>query len=97
MSLTPEQRVRGEYVYNLELEDASHLGGPMGTEYTTTIWVKPFASMQRAKAYAEKYAKKKGNEREPEWKKSQNTDGTNKHVFWDAGAYIFNIHRVKIG
>jgi hypothetical protein len=86
MSMTPEQRIRGEYVYNLECEDASHLGGPMGTEYTTTLWVKPFASMQAAKKYAVKYAKRGKDEPPPDWKKRS----------WDAGAYIFTVHRVMI-
>jgi len=41
-------------VFQLESENLSHLGGSMGTEYTTTNWTKPFGSLADAKAYAEK-------------------------------------------
>src|SRR5271170_1656656 len=41
-------------VFQLESENLSHLGGSMGTEYTTTNWTKPFGSFADAKAYAEK-------------------------------------------
>ena len=47
-------KVKKLVIFNMESENLSHLGGPMGSEYTTTNWVKPFASLDEAKAYAEK-------------------------------------------
>lgn len=41
-------------IYSLHSEDLSHLGGLMGTEYTTTNWIKYFTSAELAKEYAEK-------------------------------------------
>jgi hypothetical protein len=41
-------------VFQLESENLSHLGGQMGTEYTTTNWSKPFSSLATAKEYAAK-------------------------------------------
>lgn len=46
-------------VFQLECEDASGLGGPMGTETTSTIFTKLFSSREKAHAYAEKDAKKR--------------------------------------
>lgn len=51
-------------MYNLKSEDLSHLGGPMGSEYTTINYVKTFSTIKLAKEYAEtEYGKK------IEWKK----------------------------
>ena len=41
-------------MFQLESENLSGLGGPMGTESTSINWVKPFASLGAAKGYAEK-------------------------------------------
>lgn len=40
--------------YRLVSENLTHLGGPMGTEYTTTNWTKYFSSFDKAKTYARK-------------------------------------------
>lgn len=40
-------------------ENLSHLGGPMGTEYTTTNWRKYFKAFKNAKAYCKADYKKK--------------------------------------
>lgn len=40
--------------YTLVNEDLTHLGGPMGSEYTTTRWEKYFETLTKAQAYAEK-------------------------------------------
>ena len=53
------------WVYNLTCEDASHFGGPMGSEYTTHIFTKPFTTPKRAKKYAADYVK----EEKLEWTK----------------------------
>ena len=43
-------------------ENLSHLGGPMGSEYTTTNFRKFFKSVDEAKKYAEKdYKKNRAN------------------------------------
>lgn len=72
------------FVFNLICEDASHLGGPMGTEYTTHLWTKTFSSVDKAKAYAEKYCKKE----EFRWEK-----GERGKWFVDARTHIFTIER----
>jgi hypothetical protein len=41
-------------MYELESENLTHLGGPMGTEYTYTNWRKFFSSIKEAKDYAKK-------------------------------------------
>ena len=38
--------------YALHSENLTHLGGPMGTEYTYDNWIKYFDSIEKAKAYA---------------------------------------------
>lgn len=40
-------------IWQLTAEDHSHLGGPMGTEYTTTLWTKLFTTRSGAKNYVE--------------------------------------------
>ncbi len=71
-------------IYMLTCEDASHLGGPMGTEYTTTMWNKLFNSVELAKKHAEDFTKQKGD-----WSREEG------YWSWDAGAYIFIIRKVK--
>lgn len=44
-------------IYSLTAEDLTNLGGPMGTEYTETMWIKYFTSKEKAKKYAEKHFK----------------------------------------
>lgn len=41
-------------IYELVSEDLTHLGGRMGTEYTTENWHYLFETIGAAKAYAEK-------------------------------------------
>ena len=45
-------------IYVLQLEDLSHLGGPMGTEYTTSKY-EYFHDIEKAKQFAEKHYGKK--------------------------------------
>jgi hypothetical protein len=47
-------------VYEAYREDASHLGGPMGTEYTIPIEHKLFTDLEKAFAYLETVAEKYG-------------------------------------
>lgn len=76
-------------VYNLTCEDASHLGGPMGTEYTTHVFTKPFTTLQKAKDYAKKY--QKNWPEHAEWIQDSKTRW---HV--DSSAYIFEINKTKV-
>lgn len=41
-------------MYRLTRENLTHLGGPMGTEYTTTDWTKYFHVFNKALAFAQK-------------------------------------------
>jgi len=70
-------------IYNLTCEDATHLGGPMGTEYTTHMWTKPFSSIDKSREYAENYVKDKQGK--IVYKPDKNW------LSWDAGTYCFNI------
>ena len=79
------------YIYNLICEDASHLGGPMGSEYTEHIFTKPFSDLQKAKNYAVKYSERKYWEDWMKWKK----DGKNSW-YLDEGSYIFTIERKEV-
>ena len=76
-------------VYNLTCEDASHLGGPMGTEYTTHVFTKPFTTLQKAKQHAHKYQKNW-----PEHAKWIQDSPIRWHV--DSGAYIFEVKKMKV-
>ena len=69
------------YVYNLICEDASHLGGPMGTEYTTHVFTKSFTTPKRAKQHAEEYVGEK-----IEWTKRKTGEWSA-----DARTHIFHI------
>ena len=68
------------YVYNLICEDANR-GGPMGLEYTTHIFTKPFTTPKRAKQYAEEYVGEK-----IDWTKHKTGEW-----FADARTHIFHI------
>lgn len=46
------------YVWQVIREDANHLGGPMGTEYTTLIETKNFNDRNKAFKYLKRIAKK---------------------------------------
>ena len=74
-------------VYLLECEDASGMGGPMGTEYTEHLWTKPFSSIEKAKKYAEEFIEKYWGKGEVSvsWKKYPG------YVFWDARSHGFTI------
>jgi hypothetical protein len=72
-------------LFMLIAEDASHLGGPMGSEYTTHMWSKPFSSVEKARAYAEKFAKRRASI--CRW---------NIGSSWDAGWVTFDIKKVEV-
>jgi hypothetical protein len=92
------KETKNKKIFNLVCEDASHLGGPMGTEYTEYMWSKLFSSKEKAKAYAEKFSGvkskslrwKEEEEYEPEWQR----DG--KELSWDSGPYVFTIKEEKV-
>lgn len=44
---------RASKLWELESEDLSNLGGPMGSEYTTTNWRKFFPTQLSARRFAE--------------------------------------------
>jgi len=48
------EKLKGFEICTLVSENLTHLGGRMGTEYTTTNYSKPFKSIQKAKEFAEK-------------------------------------------
>lgn len=74
--------VRGTNVI-LTCEDASHLGGPMGSEYTTLVFTKVYSSVEVAQKKAEEY-----QHGFPEWARWKEND---KKMWCDSGAYIWTI------
>lgn len=55
-------------VYELVKEDWTHLGGPMGSEYTTTIWNRIFTTLERAKEVAQNDHMEDDDRRNIRWK-----------------------------
>ena len=83
----------GNKIFTLICEDASHLGGSMGTEYTTLLWTKIFTDKDKAKEYAKKkVGKGRGlyDDDEDRWQKN------GRELCWDSGPYIFTIKEEKI-
>ena len=78
-------------MFELESENLTGLGGPMGTEETTINWRKFFTTVEKAKEFAEKDYKKKGGREEFDWHED---DGE-----WCSGDLLFvmyNIRPVKV-
>ena len=75
-------------IYILTCEDASHLGGPMGSEYTTLMWTEVFTSLDKAKAHAEKHW----------WREDSRWDrAAFREAKWsaDVGPYIYTIEKKR--
>jgi len=81
-------------IFILTCEDASHLGGPMGTEYTTHMFSKPFASLESAQRFAEKYSDDHGGlaSKEMKWTK----DWYRERWAEDASKFIFVIKKDEV-
>jgi plasmid replication initiation protein len=77
-------------LFMMVCEDASHLGGPMGTEYTTHIFSKVFRSVKAAKLCAEKYRTEKTGGTVTDWRKNGDLH------YWDAGMFIFRITSLTV-
>lgn len=72
----------------LRSENLTHLGGPMGTEYTTTNWRKYFTKFQYARDYAEQdYGQSLT------WH-SSNEDGSVRSD--DLGSVMYHITRINV-
>lgn len=76
-------------VYELVIEDASHLGNAMGTEYTTVIDSELYSDLEKAKNAGEKFAKK--FKVTVEWKYRGGSEWSN-----DIGSHIISIKRKKV-
>ena len=77
-------------IYALESENLTGLGGRMGTEHTTTNWIKYFSSIDFAKKYAEKHYKI-WNKEPIKWKK----DGK-EIISGDLGFVMYIITEIKL-
>lgn len=77
-----------DFVFNLTATDMSHLGGPMGTEYTSINFVKSFKNLENAQKYAQKDCKRFVIK----WKK----DGRNSWTSGDLGWVEYTIDKVKL-
>lgn len=87
-----KQKITG---WNLTCEDASHLGGPMGSEYTAYLFTKHFQNKEDAETYPEYYHKELGhyfNKEDCRWKKSE----TKKNTFYmDSLAFIWTLELIE--
>jgi len=81
-----------DYVFNLTATDMSHLGGPMGTEYTSIMYVKTFGTLEKAQKYAQKDYKYSDIGLALKWKK----DGRNAWTSGDLGWVEYTINKVKV-
>jgi len=94
LTLATEEKHR----YILTCEDASHLGGPMGTEYTTHVFSKGFGSISDAQQYAtdyqgKQYRKDYEGQRWPKYATWR--DWKDGHISCDSGLYIWTIKEEK--
>jgi hypothetical protein len=84
------------FVYMVKKEDLTHLGGPMGSEYTTTILTKIFSSKELAIKWIEKDAKKtRPDVLKEDWIISKRKSYPNSW-FNDLLSIGYNIRKVKI-
>jgi len=79
-------------MYELKSENLTHLGSPMGSEYTTTNWRKFFTTIDLAKKYAEKdYLSGNKNPETIEW-----TEESPDHIrSQDLSFVMYHIKTVK--
>jgi hypothetical protein len=86
-----------EKLWKVEVEDLSHLGGPMGSEYTTTIDIKWFKTYEGAFEWMKKDAKKrKAKNSDDGWEPYINEKN---HKTWDCLSigYDFQFTTLEIG
>lgn len=75
-------------MYQLISEDLTHLGGPMGSEYTTTNYRKFFNKLSIAKAFAEiEYQKVSKKRKRIKWSKT--------HGEWCSGDLLHVMYTIK--
>ena len=88
--------VKGTAIYELEATDMTHCGGPMGSEYTESLWHKFFSSLQKAKDYAEKdYSKQASRKRKITWIFVRDRF-SREYTSRDLGFIMYDIRRVQI-
>ena len=75
-------------IFQLTSEDLSNLGGPMGTESTTTNFSKPFSTLEKA----QKYASRDYTSGKIEWRKN----GRNKWTSGDLAYVMYSIEKIKV-
>jgi hypothetical protein len=73
-------------IYVATVEDASHLGGPMGSEYTVPIAQKTFTTYDKALKWLEQW-----NDGEPLGEAVAQSSGTS--WGWDIRVYIVHIDK----
>jgi hypothetical protein len=78
--------------FELVATDLTHLGGPMGTEKTYTIFRKAFNSVDDAKKFAEKDHKKRDNREKIQWKCSKDNTWTSQDLL--SHAYEIQVRKI---
>lgn len=79
------------FIYQLISENLSGLGSPMGTECTWENFSKPFSTMDKAKAYAQKDYNKSCPKEVLEWHKETYGERTG-----DLGFVMYYIKKIKV-
>ncbi len=79
-------------IYKLLIEDATHLGGPMGTEYTTPILRKSFIKQEKAIDFANKWMRKETKDKDYkiDFKRDRN------RIYSDERFVIVTIEKEKV-
>jgi hypothetical protein len=84
-------------VWKVTKEDLSHLGGPMGSEYTTTILTKLFSEKEKAIEWIKKDMKKEKREEHFEKPTSRNKSlKTSIHLYWDCLHVGYSLDKDKV-
>jgi len=78
-------------MWDVEISDLSHLGGPMGTEYMISMGHKLFTTKEKAITWVEKEIIKHGHE-------PSKTLYTNEpdHKTWDCGYVGYSLRPIKV-
>jgi hypothetical protein len=78
-------------VYEVESENLSNVGGPMGTDRTYTNWTRLASSIEKCIEIAEKDYKKNGGDETIKWDIKKNSACSG-----DLGFVMYNIYKKEV-
>lgn len=85
-------------IFSLRRENLTELGGPMGTESTSTDFIKYFSKKIYAKQYAKKDLSKNHSKKDWQivWFNNHNENSPNDCHSEDLGFCMYNVNEIKI-